>query len=136
MTGGTMNGWARVAALAVATGTTLATGCTLPGETAVAGRITKAPGCGVVLPDEPVCPDLPVVNAFEVRDAAGTLVVRSRTGADGRYRVSLPIKAASYTLTVTLDDPPEPWVTCRPAPFDSVEGRTRRLDVLCGSGIR
>jgi hypothetical protein len=122
-----------VAAL-VAAGAFLLTACPSgPMRPNVGGRITKSPGCGVVLPDEPVCPDLPVAGlAVQFKQADGTVAASDETDRNGRYELTVP--AGSYTLVV--DTGTETWPHCEPTPVEVKPNQRNVFDVTCGSGIR
>jgi hypothetical protein len=111
--------------------------CTRPDRgTPVSGRVTQSPGCGVVYPYQPVCPNPPVAGEVQIRSVDGTVIARARTDADGRYHLAAP--AGTYTLAVVPDVPAEGEgkpPTCYDTPL-VVTARPARVDVICGSGVR
>jgi hypothetical protein len=67
--------------------------------TGLRGTVTAGPTCPVVQnPPDPACADRPVADAvILVTNAAGDLIMRITTGADGTYDV--PLGPGVYTLT-------------------------------------
>jgi hypothetical protein len=107
--------------------------CTGPGRgTAVSGRVTQSPGCGVVRPGEPVCPNPPVAGEVQLKAADGTIVARAHTNDQGRYR--LTVAPGAYTLAVDPDGDGI-WPHCTDSAV-VITAEAARHDVVCGSGIR
>ncbi|HZO81723.1 MAG TPA: carboxypeptidase-like regulatory domain-containing protein [Candidatus Binataceae bacterium] len=107
-----------------------------PGESApgtLSGEITRGPMFPVSGPGAPSPATAPVAGAeLRIVDSNGALVATARTGADGRYQVSLP--AGEYRLergagfsgaTKNL-----------PAKIAISPGGHTRFDVLVDTGIR
>ena len=129
---GTSGGW-KAAALAALVVTLALGACTRPDRgTPVQGRVTQSPGCGVVRPNEPPCPNPPVAGEVQLRTADGTVTARVHTDARGRYR--LAAAPGAYTLLVDPDGDGI-WPDCPDTPVE-VTTRPARVDVVCGSGIR
>jgi hypothetical protein len=116
----------------VATGLLTTTACRTS-NIWVEGRVTQSPGCGVVLPDEPVCPDRPVAGQVQFLKADGTTASFSPTFRNGGYIVQVP--PGAYVLHV--DTGTGPWPHCEDTPVEVKSGVTvMHVDVVCGSGIR
>jgi len=77
----------------------LAPGAPSPSESglAVTGTVTASPGCPGPQRAESPCPDKPVPGAPVELAANGTVVARTTTDADGRFRVTVP--AGTYEIT-------------------------------------
>ena len=103
-----------------------------PPDSGVTGIVRVGPMCPVV--QEGVdCPDSPLEADLEVRDAAGTVIARGRSGADGSYRIALP--AGMYVLhPLSPSEAGLPFAS--PIPFEVQEGAWVELDVQYDSGIR
>src|SRR3990172_3784152 len=88
------------------------------GDSGVEGMVWVGPTCPVV--QEGVdCPDSPLEADLEVRGAAGTVIARGRSGADGGYRVALP--AGMYVLhPLSPSEAGLPFAS--PIPFEVQEG--------------
>ena len=85
----------RAGALVLLLTLVVATGCAAPAATPsglVNGRAAAGPVCPVVTdPPDPGCADRPVAGAAVVAlDESGREVARTRTGADGRYTLTVP----------------------------------------------
>ena len=104
------------------------------GTGTVAGMVLAGPVCPVVKsPPDPACADRPVVGAVVVAlDASGREVARASSGADGRYRISLP--PGTYTLV------PQPVVglmgTASTLTVEVRSGGTTVADLAYDTGIR
>jgi hypothetical protein len=104
-----------------------------PGTANVTGLAHAGPVCPVVQPGQVGCEDRPVAGAvLDVQKQDGARVAETRTGADGRFALSLP--EGSYTLV------PQPVQgllgTGRPVPFAVAGTAPVTLDVSYDTGIR
>jgi hypothetical protein len=120
-----------LAAALVACGTRTGTGAT--GASGLEGVVLLGPMCPVEVASSP-CPDRPVEAEVRAMDArSGALVGRTRSGADGRFRLSL--RPGSYTVMAVrsplggLSSGESVTVTVR-------SGSYSRVTLLLDSGIR
>ncbi|MDH3222416.1 MAG: hypothetical protein OEO23_01765 [Gemmatimonadota bacterium] len=68
----------------------------------IEGLVLIGPQCPVQTLEDP-CPDLPYEAAIDIRNRAGDVVVRARSGQDGMFRVGL--RPGVYTLVPLSGDP-------------------------------
>ena len=96
-------------------------GTTSAPTTTLRGIAVAGPVCPVVtLPPDPACEDRPVAGAeIVVRNAAGELVARVRTGEDGSF--SVPVGVGRYELL--------------PQPSEGLLGTPEPLEVVVVEGI-
>jgi hypothetical protein len=137
--GGRVQGGTLAAGLAGALAVVVAgSGCHAAGSgTAVAGQVVSSPGCGGPVVEGQPCPNKPLADAgIDVLDAGDLLVARTRTGADGRFRVGVPAAAASYRVKVVLGDPPPAYPQCPNAKAAVEPGRVAVVSIVCASGLR
>lgn len=112
----------------------LLAGCAGPrptGESGVAGHVWVGPMCPVVRAGE-ACPDAPLEADLVVEDPAGRTVARSRSGADGAYRIALD--PGSYVMVP--QSPPAGLPFADRIPFEVAPLRWTPLDLSYDSGIR
>jgi hypothetical protein len=95
----------------------------------VAGRVMAGPTCPVERVGHP-CPPRPVVAEVQAR-AAGRVVASTRSGADGSYRLELPV--GNYTVGVVGKNL-FPRCTARAATVTSTH--TTAGDITCDTGLR
>jgi hypothetical protein len=67
----------------------------IPSGTGIQGVVQSGPTCPVELINSP-CPPRPLAATIVVRDAAGHEVARTRSGADGLFKVD--VAPGAYTL--------------------------------------
>jgi len=126
--------WSRSGAVIALLGLVL-TGCSGGGEapdSGIRGRVWVGPMCPVM--QEGIdCPDRPLEADLEVVDADARVVARTRSEADGSYRI--PLVTGSYVLT-PLSPAENGLPFASPVPFEVPAGTWVMLDVHYDSGIR
>jgi hypothetical protein len=95
----------------------------------VVGTVTAGPTCPVEVAGEP-CPPHPVSAEIDVRDRKGATVAKTRSSADGQYRLALA--PGEYTLVVVTDTFP----LCPETPVSVKSGLYTTADISCDTGIR
>jgi hypothetical protein len=125
------SGGIAVAAL-FAAGTFMLTGCVKPPPYGYAiGRVTQSPGCGVVQPNRPPCPDRPVEGKVLARAADGT--IKNTVEIFNSYYLMF-VEPGTYTLVV--DAGGGTWPQCPETPVVLTLNTSKEVNILCGSGIR
>ena len=99
-------------------------------EQGVEGTALIGPQCPVQSLEDP-CPDLPHDARVTLRNTAGAVVTRFRTGEDGRFRVGL--RSGRYTLEPEKGDP---FPVATDVDVDVVEGVYTEVVLLFDTGIR
>jgi hypothetical protein len=79
------------------------------------------------------CPDSPLEADLEVQNASGRVVARSRSDAQGAYRI--PLAPGDYTL-VPLSPGEAGLPFASPLPLVITTGHWKKLDISYDSGIR
>jgi hypothetical protein len=115
---------------ASATATLTTTSATPPaGDTGIEGIATLGPTCPVERPDSP-CPDRPYEARITIWSGA-TMVAETRSGVDGRFRVSLP--PGDYRV---VGEPDGTFPHASEQAVTVVEGRLTPVQIRFDSGIR
>jgi hypothetical protein len=129
--------------LAVAVAVSLLAGCGAPGgsgatsnQSGIAGRVHLGPQCPVATEDHP-CADKPaagskVTVAKQLHGdwgaAAGEVVARTTTDADGTYRVA--VAPGNYVVTA------DAGMSCEVIDARVTAGSHSSVDIPCDTGIR
>jgi Carboxypeptidase regulatory-like domain len=95
----------------------------------VVGRVTAGPTCPVERPDK-ACPPRPVSAEIDVHDRNGRTVAKTKSSADGRYRIG--VTPGNYTLVVVTSTFPR----CPETSISVKAGVFARVDISCDTGIR
>jgi hypothetical protein len=101
----------------------------------VVGRVHLGPQCPVEIEGEP-CPDEPAAGSTVTvakrlpgeSNAAGEVVARTTTDADGRYRLAVP--PGSYVVTA------DAGMSCELMDARVAIGVYSKVDISCDTGIR
>jgi hypothetical protein len=104
-------------------------------QSGVAGRVQLGPQCPVETEGDP-CPDKPAAGSRVTiatwfpgnSDAAGKVVARTTTVADGSYRVAVP--PGNYLITA------DAGMSCKPMNVRVAYGAYSKADISCDTGIR
>jgi hypothetical protein len=78
------------------------------------------------------CPDRPLEAELDILDSYGRILTRSRSAADGTFRV--PLEQGSYVLTPLPGESGLPFAS--PIPIEVLDGAWLSLDIHYDSGIR
>jgi hypothetical protein len=99
----------------------------------LAGQVTLGPISPVSRPDIPAPPSPPVAGAeLKIVDSKGAVAATARTGADGRYRLTLP----SGNYRVELGSGLSGMARNLPSMVAISPGGETRLDIWVDTGIR
>ncbi|GAG18668.1 unnamed protein product [marine sediment metagenome] len=101
-------------------------------DSGVEGYVWIGPTCPVVIVGTE-CPDRPFEAELTVTYIEGKLVVRSKSGADGFFRILL--SPGSYVLVPERLNPNAPPFV-QPIPFDVNPGSFTHLEITYASGMR
>ena len=102
------------------------------GDSGVEGHVWVGPTCPVVQ-EGTDCPDAPLEADLEIRDSFGRVVARTRSDAQGAYRI--PLEPGEYVL-VPLSPGQAGMPFASPLPLIITAGSWLQLDVSYDSGIR
>jgi hypothetical protein len=96
----------------------------------VTGTVTIGPTCPVLQAKSP-CPDKPFATQVSVTDAAGKVVVTTKSGADGSFKVELAPGAYTVSAVGSMSGAPSPGVR-----VSVTRGQWATVHLTVDSGIR
>jgi hypothetical protein len=120
--------FSRIAALVAASLVLAPAAASTTTSSGLHGKVTRGPIMPVCREDKPCSGPAAVTLVFT---RAGAPAVRTRSGADGLYRVTL--RPGYYTVTTTLNGPSK---QPRPTRVHVRRGHVDRLDFSIDTGIR